>query len=93
MHDQVAGRKERRFPFYYRCVSYCFSLHSKFEIVHQRPLSIWSLSTKPLTQKRPYAQLPSRMSTRRGIPPSFFNSFLLKYHVPPTWLCCSVSQP
>ena len=25
VHDQVADRKETQFPFYYRCVSDCFS--------------------------------------------------------------------
>ena len=58
-------------------------------IVHLRPLCIWSLSTKLLTQKRPYAQLPSRIPKHRVIQPSFFCSFLLKYRVPLTWLCYS----
>ena len=62
-------------------------------IVHQRPLCIRSLTTKLLTQKRPYAQLLSRIPRRRVIQPGFFCSFLLQYNVPPTWLCCSVWQP
>ena len=46
--------------------------------------------TKLLTQKRPYAQLLSRIPRCRVIQPGFFCSFLLKYHVPVMWLCCSV---
>ena len=43
-------------------------------------------ATDPKT-KRPYAQLPSRIPRRRVIQPSFFCSFLLKYHVPAVLQC------
>ena len=40
--------------------------------------------------KSPYAQLPSTKPKHRVIQPSFFCSFLLKYHVPLSWLCCRI---
>ena len=86
-----SGRQKRKpFPI---LLQMCFSLlfiAFRVRIVHQRPLCIWSPSTKPPTQKRPYAQLPSTIPRHRVIQPSFFCSFLLKYHVPLTWLCCNV---
>ena len=41
-------------------------------------------------KKSPYAQLPSRIPGHKVIKPSFVCSFLLKYYMPLTWLCCSV---
>ena len=44
----------------------------RVRIVHQMPLCTWSLGTKLLTQKHPYAQLPSRKPRHSVIQPSFF---------------------
>ena len=56
-------------------------------IVHPRPLCSWSLTTKLLTQKLPYAQLLKGKPKRRVIQLNFFYSFLLQDNVPPTYLC------
>ena len=50
----------------------------RVRIVHQRPLCIWSVSTKLLTQKHPYAQLPSRIP--QGDPAKLF--LLISSEVP-----------
>ena len=49
-----------------------------------------SVTTKLLTQDRPYAQLLMRIPRRRVIQPSFLCSFLVQYNVPPTYVCCSI---
>ena len=57
------GQKRNPVPILLHLLQTCFLLlfiAFQVRIVHQRPLCIWSLTTKLLTQKCPYAQLLSR---------------------------------